>query len=73
VVVYNKNHAWHVEIDTPDSAEILLPGSRREEVRNNVNKLIHTLNKSKEDDEAGRTEGDDVGGEVPEISLLKVE
>lgn len=72
-VVYNKNYTWQAEFDSATGTDTLVRGSRINDIRNDVNKLIVALNKTLDEAEIVRSQGEGVRTEFPKISLRKID
>lgn len=72
-VAYDSNYVWRVETDPVSNAGALVRGSRINEIKNDVNKLIIALNKYVEVSEATHPHGDGAMIDLPRIVLQKAE
>jgi len=72
-VVYNRNYIWHAKMDSAAGVYTLVRGNKIGHINKDVHKLISALNKTVEDFESTRPQGDSVKAVFPQITLQKIE
>ena len=67
----DKEYTWYTAIGTKDG-DLLIRGTKIDKIKNNINKLIQALNKSKKDPETFRTPKDKETTNPPKLKLKDI-
>jgi spore germination protein GerM len=72
-VAYNKHYVWYAETGSDGAAGSLVRGRHVDQIRKDVAKLVAAFNRSTEELEAGRAQGDGNKADLPKLVLRAVE